>query len=216
MASRSSVYADHRIRQIAMICGFSGVQDGVAERFRSTRRSMSLTERSPPTDRWIAYITDESGKDEVWVASFPAGDEPAASIQWRRNVAAVGCGSKEIVYISGDKQLMASPLHAEEQRREGRFAERSVPHRYLIESDRLVWPTSNAYVATSNGQRFLVAVSAADPDAPPISVIVNWPALLTADGHARTIRALGTCFVGPARCFRLSSSPVTTSLRASA
>ena len=43
--------------------------------------------------------------------------------------------------------------------------------------DRLVFPTSNTYADASNGQRFLVAVSVADP-APPISVVVNWRALL--------------------------------------
>lgn len=48
----------------------------------------------------------------------------------------------------------------------------------LTELDQLVFPTANAYVAAATGQRFLVAVRARDPNAPPISVVVNWRALL--------------------------------------
>jgi hypothetical protein len=48
----------------------------------------------------------------------------------------------------------------------------------LIDVDQFMWPTVNAYVVASKGGRVLVAVSARDPNAPPISVIVNWRALL--------------------------------------
>ena len=48
-------------------------------------------------------------------------------------------------------------------------------------------PTSNNYVATRDGQRFLAAVSARDPNAPPLNIVVNWPAALNRGGrsHAR-------------------------------
>jgi len=42
----------------------------------------------------------------------------------------------------------------------------------------LGYETSNDYVAASNGKRFLVAIRATDPDAPPISIVVNRPELL--------------------------------------
>ena len=38
--------------------------------------------------------------------------------------------------------------------------------------------TANAYAVASNGERFLVAVAVRDPDAPPISIVVNWRALV--------------------------------------
>ena len=90
-----------------------------------------------------------------------------------------GAGGKEIVFISADKQLMASPFYSGNSG----LPEVGPPNALfrvatLIELDPLVWPTSNAYAVTANGRRFLVAVSAQDPDAPPIRVIVNWPALL--------------------------------------
>jgi hypothetical protein len=42
----------------------------------------------------------------------------------------------------------------------------------------LFFLTRNDYVAASNGQRFLVAIRARDPHAPPITVVVSWLALL--------------------------------------
>ena len=48
----------------------------------------------------------------------------------------------------------------------------------IAESDWLLYPTANTFVAASNGQRFLVAVREPDPDAPPINIVVNWRALL--------------------------------------
>ena len=46
--------------------------------------------RVSPDNHWIAYDTDASGKDEVWVASFPSGEHPAAGIRRRRHVTGVG------------------------------------------------------------------------------------------------------------------------------
>jgi hypothetical protein len=37
------------------------------------------------------------------------------------------------------------------------------------------WPSA---LQLANGQRFLVAVRAPDPNAPPINIVVNWRALL--------------------------------------
>jgi hypothetical protein len=48
----------------------------------------------------------------------------------------------------------------------------------VAEWDWFLYPTANAYVAASNGQRFLVAVREPDPKAPPINIVVNWRALL--------------------------------------
>ena len=49
----------------------------------------------------------------------------------------------------------------------------------VAEVDQVSFPTANVFLAASNGQRFLVAVRAHDPKAPPINIIVNWRALLS-------------------------------------
>ena len=53
-----------------------------------------------PDGRWLAYVTDQSGRDEVWVATFPSGET-------RRQVSTAGGtapewgeGGKELFYLS--------------------------------------------------------------------------------------------------------------------
>jgi hypothetical protein len=154
------------------------LQDGVAERLAFNTPANEFQGKVSPDGRWIAYTTDESGKDEVWVASFPAGK--------KRQMVSVGGGAlpewgengREIVYVADDKQLMAAPFNPQNSGVEIGPPKSLFRVASLIDIDQFLWPTSNAYVAASNGRRFLVALSARDPGAPPISVIVNWPALL--------------------------------------
>jgi len=155
-----------------------GVRDRRAERLPFNTPFNESDGTPSPDGRWIAYVTDESGSDEVWVASFPSGpirQQVSAgggkSPQWRAD-------SKELLYVSSDKRLMAVPFRY--QQNEVAVGTPQVLFRVdnLAEVDRLVFPTANSYVATSDGQRFLVAERADDPAMPPISVVVNWRALL--------------------------------------
>jgi serine/threonine protein kinase/Tol biopolymer transport system component len=152
--------------------GGDGARLSIDTSFNETHGKVS------PDNRWIAYVTDESGKEEVWIASFPSGESRrqvsvggGTSPEW-------GDGSKEIWFISDDKQVMAVSFKAGQP-----GVDVSTPRALfrignLVEVDRLAFPTSNVYVVAGNGQRVLAAVRARDPNAPPISIIVNWPALL--------------------------------------
>ena len=155
------------------------LQDAVEERLPFNTRFTESHGRVSPDNRWIAYDTDASGKSEVWVASFPSGEirrqvsvGGGMSPEW-------GEGSNEIVYVSGDRRLVAAHFTAAPTRPDLDTPRALFRIENLAEVDQLAFPTSNAYVAASNGQRFLVAVRARDPNAPPISIIVNWHALLS-------------------------------------
>jgi Tol biopolymer transport system component len=128
-----------------------------------------------PDGRWLAYTTDESGRTEVWLASFPSGEI-------RRHVSTAGgtmpqWGQGELFYLSLDRQLMAVPVAAGQSAVNVGAAKALFQMPNLIEEGRLLMPTSNNYLATPDGRRFLAAVSARDPHAPPISVVVNWLAV---------------------------------------
>jgi eukaryotic-like serine/threonine-protein kinase len=154
------------------------VQDGAAERLSFNTPFNESHGKVSPDNRWIAYVTDESGADEVWVARFPSGDGRrqvsvggGTSPQW-------GAGSKEIFYISGNNHLMATPLTDGQTGVSVGSPRALFPIPNIAESDWLLYPTANRFVAASNGQRFLVAVRGPDPNAPPINIVVNWRALL--------------------------------------
>jgi Tol biopolymer transport system component/tRNA A-37 threonylcarbamoyl transferase component Bud32 len=154
------------------------LQDNVDERLSFNTRFNESRGRVSPDSHWIAYDTDASGNSEVWVASFPSGEirrqvslGGGTSPQW-------GDGSQEIVYLSDDQRLMAARIRAMPATVEVGQPQTLFSIKNLADVDQFAFPTSTSYVAASNGQRFLVAVRARDPHAPPINIVVNWPALL--------------------------------------
>jgi serine/threonine protein kinase len=122
-----------------------------------------------PDGQWVAYSSDESGRPEVYVASFPEFDK-------RRPVSLGGGGvpwwradGRELFYMSRDGKLMSVPV-------EPRSAEFGIPTMLFqtpLESPSLI---SAQYVVTRNGQRFLLAVP--HGTIAPITVVLDWTRLL--------------------------------------
>ena len=126
--------------------------------------------RFSPDGRWIAYVSDASGRFEVYVAPFPGpggtlqvsasgGTEP----RWRAD-------GKELFYFAGDNRLMAVEITTEG----GTF---EVGQGAPLFQTRESWlPGSGVrYDVSEDGQRFLVFVPLDEPSASNISLIVNWP-----------------------------------------
>jgi serine/threonine protein kinase/Tol biopolymer transport system component len=129
--------------------------------------------RLSPDGRWMAYISDESARVELYVQPVPptgskwqvstgGGSQPA----WRRD-------GLELFYISNGKMTAVSVNPA------AREFDHGVPHALFD----IVTPDVSApfywyYTVTSDGQRFLANVLNADSYAIPITVVVNWTALL--------------------------------------
>ena len=125
-----------------------------------------------PDGRWVAYVSDESGRAEVYVQSFPVsggkwqvstggGDQP----QWRRD-------GRELFYIAPDKKLMAVQVTAGASFESGApaalFATR-VPATGLTDN-------RNHYVPGPDGQRFLVNNLVEEGNTQPITLVLNWAA----------------------------------------
>jgi serine/threonine protein kinase/Tol biopolymer transport system component len=123
-----------------------------------------------PDNRWIAFVTDRSGKDEVWIADFPSGEHPRALSREGGSLPQWSAGGKELVYVTEDKRLVAVPFDG------GVAGTPELLFRvdHLLDIDRFVMPTANVYVPTGDGKRFLVAERTHDPNLPPIKIIVNW------------------------------------------
>lgn len=131
-----------------------------------------------PDGSWLAYVTDQSGRDEVWVSRFPGGEE-------RRQVSRGGGDSPRwpkdgqgLFFLSGDRKLMAAPVRLSATSIEiGPPAPLfTVPH--LVEVDYNIMPTAGTFDISPDGRRFLFARRRADPNTPPLHLIVNWLALM--------------------------------------
>jgi Tol biopolymer transport system component len=125
-----------------------------------------------PNGRWLAYTSYESGKDEVYIQSFPApGSKRQVSLaggmqpRWRRD-------GLELFYMGGDQALMAVPVTMTE----GTFdAGRPSPlfrTRIVPQGSQSLW-FDTMYDVTPDGQRFLILGPPEDPG-PSFTIVLNW------------------------------------------
>jgi eukaryotic-like serine/threonine-protein kinase len=114
-----------------------------------------------PDGKWVAFVSDESGGGEVYVAPFPntgqkirvstaGGDEPL----WSKD-------GKEMFYTEG-QYVVSVPVKL------GSKIELGKPTRLFRFPQR-----KSSYDVTPDGRRFLIAVPAEAADV-PLTVIVNW------------------------------------------
>jgi Tol biopolymer transport system component len=145
-----------------------------------TTSSNEFQAQISPDGRWIAYASDESGRWEVYVQSFPVlgakraistggGSEP----QWRRD-------GRELFYVTADGTLMAVNVSSGQTLQ----ATRPMPlFRTPIPTSGEMNSRRNHYVAAPDGQRFLV--NAASEAQESISVLVNWTSRLRGERPSR-------------------------------
>jgi len=122
-------------------------------------------------ERWLAYVSDESGRSEVYVQSFPTkGDKRRISNEgglfpvW-------GPGGRELFYLGLDNRLMSVDV------KYGPSAVSVSAPKELFQLPLNETPVGSAPYDTIDGQKFLALVPVA-PANRPLQVIDNWPALL--------------------------------------
>jgi Tol biopolymer transport system component len=124
--------------------------------------------RFSPDGRWVAYMSNESGRNEIYVAAFPgAGGKRQISTaggggpRWRRD-------GKEIFYLAPDKTLMAAAVNGQG----ASFEVVSVKALFETRRSGNIFP----YDVSADGQRFLIISASDDTSAAGITVAVNWTA----------------------------------------
>jgi Tol biopolymer transport system component len=122
--------------------------------------------------RWIAYTSDETGRDEVYVRNFPAGNRKwlvSTGGGWQPHWRADG---RELFYLSPEQTLMAVGV------KDGAEFQAGSPYP--------LFPTAippyegppelpaNGYAASRDGRRFLVNGTVDGTSAPPITIVTHW------------------------------------------
>jgi eukaryotic-like serine/threonine-protein kinase len=131
-----------------------------------------------PDGRWIAYTADESGREEVYVQSFPAGGkkwqvsrEGGDAARWRMD-------GKELFYVNAEGKVTAVTVRAEPG-----SVQFGPPIPLFELPSRAPSPQATSglrysYDVMPNGQRFLALVPVGAPGTPSITVLSNWRAEL--------------------------------------
>jgi len=128
-----------------------------------------------PDGKWVAYASNETGKWEIYVTSFPeprgkwqvsigGGEQP----RWRGD-------GRELFYLSSDGKMMAAPVTT------GANFDVGTPAALFQATPRQPVSTNDlfAYDVSREGQRFLILTQLKQAETVPMSVILNWSAKLT-------------------------------------
>ena len=127
-----------------------------------------------PDGKWVAYASNETGKWEIYVTSFPeargkwqvstgGGEQP----RWRGD-------GKELFYLSSDGKIMAAPVTT------GANFDASTPVVLFQTTPRQPIPRYDLFVydVTRDGQRFLILTQLKQAETTPMSIVLNWTAKL--------------------------------------
>ncbi len=124
-----------------------------------------------PDGRWVAYNSSESGRWEVYLASFPSFTErrqisnsSGCQPLWRRD-------GKELFYLTLEGKLMSVDIKPAATPEAG-------PARELFAVPVRVDPTRNQYAVTADGRKFYFLESL-DEGPVPMTVTLNWTTGLT-------------------------------------
>jgi eukaryotic-like serine/threonine-protein kinase len=125
--------------------------------------------RFSPGGKWVAYVSNESGKNEVYVRALKGSGEKwqistagGSSPRWRQE--------KELIYMAADGRLMAVPLETG-----ARFARGTPTSLFHVDS------ALAEYDVAPDGSRLLVKTGSASQSI-PVTVLMNWLAALNRHG----------------------------------
>jgi len=128
--------------------------------------------RLSPDGRWLAYISDESGRYEVYIEPFRRpGERVRVSVhgagqpRWRPD-------GKELYYRAFGGTLTAVAVSEVD----GRPA--VGPPTELFDTGMSSAPTANEYAVNADGQRFLVKVPVEKDSGARIHIVTHWTSLL--------------------------------------
>jgi Tol biopolymer transport system component len=126
-----------------------------------------------PDGRWIAYQSNDSGRLEVYVQTFPepggrwqVSSEGGAQVRWRDD-------GQELFFLALDGRLMAAPIRLDPK---ARAIEVGAPTALFMTRLGRGVQTSNRqqYIVAPGGQRFLMNAIPEAAMASALTVVLNW------------------------------------------
>jgi eukaryotic-like serine/threonine-protein kinase len=126
-----------------------------------------------PDGKWIAYVANTSGREEVYVQRFPTGgtamqvsDNGGAQVRWRPD-------GRELFYLTLDsRQLVAVAVGSGG---DGGLVLGTGAHLFAMNVGHVLnaGPTPE-YVPSADGQRFLINIVLEDPRPTPLRLVMHW------------------------------------------
>jgi eukaryotic-like serine/threonine-protein kinase len=146
--------------------------EGAAPRTVLQSPSNETQAQISPDGRWIAYVSDESGRNDVYVRRYPPGDDKwmvsnagGLEPQW---------AGTNLLYLGADRTLMSVPIGTQ-----GPSASRAPIRLFATRMSTVMNAafTRNQYLVARDG-RLLINQPPDGAPPPSLTVVVNWPALI--------------------------------------
>jgi serine/threonine protein kinase/Tol biopolymer transport system component len=118
-----------------------------------------------PDGKWVVYTSDESGRNEVYVQTFPDSHERLRISTQGGESPRWASSGHELYFLSLDGRLMAVSVTP------------ANPLRVAAPTplfDTSAGPGTNRYAPSSDGKRFLLSVGTAERGAAPLVVVLSW------------------------------------------
>jgi hypothetical protein len=134
-----------------------------------TTKNNEVVARFSPDGRWLAYLSDETGRFDVYIQSFP---KPRGKVrissnggyrpEWRKD-------GKELYYITPEGKLMAAAVNGTGS------VFQSSPPQPILSSVRIQGDTDRQqYQASADGTRFIVNAAVENTNPRALTVLLNW------------------------------------------
>jgi Tol biopolymer transport system component len=128
--------------------------------------------RLSPDGHWLAYTSTDSGREDVYVTTFPT-----VSGRWQISQGGGGYpfwrGDGKELYFAG---LSDATAYAVELKINGNQLEAGIPQPLFVV--RNTSSVGTLFDVAPDGQRFLVPMTQRENADVPMSLVVNWPAIL--------------------------------------
>jgi len=125
--------------------------------------------RISPDGRYLAYVSDENGRFEVYVQAFPVANgrwqvstAGGADPLWSRD-------GHELFYVAADRQMMAVPVTTVSTFHAGRATAL-----FDTQLDSVWMDTRNHYDVSPDGRRFVIITPSTDRREAPFTLLANW------------------------------------------
>jgi dipeptidyl aminopeptidase/acylaminoacyl peptidase len=135
-----------------------------------------------PDGRWVAYMSDESGKSELYVQAFAPESKPGAAAttgKWMVSKGSMGAArwrndGKELAFLNSDGGIMSVDVTADQ-------AFHATAPKMLFQLPKSVTALGGSTPGarmdvTRDLQRFLVSVPAQSKARQEFTVVLNWQA----------------------------------------
>ena len=128
----------------------------------------------PP--KWVAYTSDESGMDQIYVQAFRGEPASGSKLQvttkggkqprWRGD-------GKELFFLTPDNRLMAASVAVT-----AKGLEFGAPAQLFDARLQVIAPLRFSYDVTRDGKNFVLVMEYESPSSNRINLLVNWEAAL--------------------------------------